>query len=84
MTDLATLILAATALILGASALLTVNRLRPVAGRLVIGLTGILLTAYGSVVTVELAAPFVLKAALPAERAGHVVAAGDAALMMCT
>lgn len=83
MTDLPTLLLAATALILGASALLTVNRLRPVAGRLAVGFAGILLTAYGSVAAVELAAPLVLKTVTPAEPV-VMVAAAAAPLLMCT
>lgn len=65
MSDLPTLMAAVTALVVGSAALLAVNRLRPVVGRLAAGLAGIMLIAYGAVTTADAATPLVQAALTP-------------------
>lgn len=80
---LPTLILNLAALTVGAAALTSVNRLRPVAARLCAGVLGIGLTAYGAVATVDLAAPAVLPAAPDAPGPVMVASVGPDRMLMC-
>lgn len=80
---LPTLILNLAVLAVGAAALTSVNRLRPVAARLCAGVLGIGLTAYGAVATVDMAAPATMRVAPDAPGPVMVASVAPERPLMC-